>query len=450
MAKKQGNYGELYDVLCQLEGESRSFSLASLAEIAGYKESSLRVYVRNKLRNVYLFPGGNGLFTVRGVSRQSRAEFTDYMCQKSTRVSVNPQVSEDALDFRPMQEDPFSQRILDRIFSNGNSDKQELSLGENDWLEFKSNYNHGNRVDYGKTMAAYANAHGGYIVFGVQDQGRCASGMANDNFTHRFDSNKVTQYLEKMFSPTIRWMHYIYQPDDRVFGIIYTYESTFKPIVAIKNEGEIKDCTIYYRYSGESKPIRSSDLLRIVEERVSSQDAGWREMIQKMAALTPQNADVLDLATGRIGSTPILIDMNVLEQIKFIKEGQFREVEGGPALKLIGEVRGLAGAVVIPKEIPVSNLGMMKAGAVADKVKAAIRRPFNASTHHAKCWKYYSVRPSRSDSHPENCKTEYCCYDKAHGDYLYTKEWVDFLIEELSDDSTYARAVKGESDTTKV
>lgn len=445
MAKKKGNYGKLYDALCQLEAESRPFSIASLARIVGYKESSLRVYVRNKLRNVYMFSDGNGAFTVRGVCSQSRAEFTEYMSQKSTLVADTPQIPADEFGPQTVRKNPSSPRTLNELFTCIHPDSQELKIGENDWLEFKGNYNHGHRGDYAKTMAAYANAQGGYIVFGVLDKGRCASGMSNDNFSRKFDPRKLTQYLDKLFSPTIKWAHFFHKQDDREFGLIYTYESSAKPVVAIQTEGEIKDCTIYYRYSGETKSIRSTDLLRIIEERVKSQDAGWRDMIQRMAALTPQNADVLNLATGRIGSTPILIDMKALEQIKFIKEGEFREADGEPALKLIGEVTGVAGAVVVPKEIPVSNLDMMKAGVVSEKIKAVIGKPFSASTHHARCWRYYGVRPPKNDPHPENCKTEYCCYDKAHGDYLYTEEWVKFLMAELSNDDTYTRVMKNVS-----
>jgi len=100
-------------------------------------------------------------------------------------------------------------------------------------------------------------------------------------------------------------------------------------------------------------------------------------------------------------------------------------------------------ALIKDRHIPVANLNTMKAGEVAERVRAAISRPFNASTHHARCWKHYGIRPSQGDQNPEQCNARYCIYDKAHKDYVYTEKWVEFLIQELSDRSMYRAIVKG-------
>lgn len=50
-------------------------------------------------------------------------------------------------------------------------------------------------------------------------------------------------------------------------------------------------------------------------------------------------------------------------------------------------------------------------------------------------WKKYKVRPEQKGS--ANCNIRFCQYDVAHNDYVYTEDWVDFLIQKLSDDNEY-------------
>jgi len=56
---------------------------------------------------------------------------------------------------------------------------------------------------------------------------------------------------------------------------------------------------------------------------------------------------------------------------------------------------------------------------------------FTASYHHVLLYKYYKVRPF-GDSDPFDTDTKYCFYDDTHDDYVYTREWIEFLSKELS------------------
>lgn len=51
---------------------------------------------------------------------------------------------------------------------------------------------------------------------------------------------------------------------------------------------------------------------------------------------------------------------------------------------------------------------------------------------HTLMWKKHKVRPSNHDSNKLNCNTKYCQYDEPHQDYIYTKEWIEFLIKSES------------------
>jgi hypothetical protein len=97
------------------------------------------------------------------------------------------------------------------------------------------------------------------------------------------------------------------------------------------------------------------------------------------------------------------------------------------------------------KEVPISNLNVMKASQVAKKVQMALGNPkiqrgskqvdrFNVSVHSI-CWKKYGVRPAPGVPNPEKTDYRYCIYDRMHNDYGYTQGWVDFLTEKLRDES---------------
>ncbi|KUK55976.1 MAG: Uncharacterized protein XD79_0362 [Atribacteria bacterium 34_128] len=90
-------------------------------------------------------------------------------------------------------------------------------------------------------------------------------------------------------------------------------------------------------------------------------------------------------------------------------------------------------AFIKEKQVPVVNPGKLKPGDVSQRIEQTLGITFHPSSHHARCWKYYKVRPSSNSESPEKTKIKYCQYDLAHGDYVYTEEWVEFLISELSD-----------------
>lgn len=92
-------------------------------------------------------------------------------------------------------------------------------------------------------------------------------------------------------------------------------------------------------------------------------------------------------------------------------------------------------AFIKEKQVPVVNPGKLKPGDVSQRIKSALGIAFHPSSHHSRCWKYYKIRPESNSNHPEKTKIKYCQYDATHNDYVYTEEWVNFLISELSDAS---------------
>jgi hypothetical protein len=99
-----------------------------------------------------------------------------------------------------------------------------------------------------------------------------------------------------------------------------------------------------------------------------------------------------------------------------------------------------------PVAVQVANPGRYKAGDVAKAVSLSIGKQFTGSSHHAKAWKFYRVRPSKGSPKPEVTQTQYCQWDEAHRDYVYTEAWKQFLISEMKDVDKYNVVTKA-SDT---
>lgn len=95
------------------------------------------------------------------------------------------------------------------------------------------------------------------------------------------------------------------------------------------------------------------------------------------------------------------------------------------------------------KHIPIANLDLSKPGQVVAAVRPRLRFQFTMGTHTA-AWRHYRVRPHSDSTDPQKTKSQYCIYDPVHKDYLYTKAWVEKLVEDLSHADVYCRVTGSE------
>ena len=156
--------------------------------------------------------------------------------------------------------DEIVKKVLLRINSAG-----LLKSRESNTVEFKISFNKANTAKYAKTMAAFSNNRGGYIIFGIKDSPRVIEGLSNDNFEN-FSQEQFSEALNSLFAPSIEWECGTVILDVSVnnkivkkkIGWIYTEEAIQKPIIAQKsNDGEkITSGDIFYRYRARSEKIR--------------------------------------------------------------------------------------------------------------------------------------------------------------------------------------------------
>lgn len=259
-----------------------------------------------------------------------------------------------------LKTDPLSADILTNLFKTSPKDASRIINREGSTIEFKESYSHGSMAQYFKTMAAFANNAGGYIIFGIANRPRRLIGLKGKNLTF-FEELKVeelTNNLTEYFSPEIKWDHCTFEFKQMSFGVIYTYPLLNKPCICKKKYDHqnikytLKEGDIYYRYGGRSERIHYEELYSIIDAARKNEERQWISFIKKAAKIGVKNACLLDLDTGVVsgkGGT-LVLDESLLSKIAFIKEGEFVEKEGKPTLRLIGDITNINTGKVIVKE----------------------------------------------------------------------------------------------------
>ena len=241
----------------------------------------------------------------------------------------------------------FSEDELETIFSFESKSTDRLISRENSRLEFKESFNFGNIDAYAKTAAAFANAHGGYIVFGVKDSPRQLIGLHSENFEN-FDTAKLTNALNERFSPEIHWEPRTVRVRDQKVGILYFAEAKQKPVICTRNGSGLQTGAIFYRYRGRSEAIKYPELRRIIEEEKTRERDLWMRQLRRMREVGVDNVGILDLHSGEVSGAlgNFYISDDLLPKLQFIREGHFVEHEGAPALRLIGDLRASEGPII--------------------------------------------------------------------------------------------------------
>lgn len=197
---------------------------------------------------------------------------------------------------------PLSSERLTTMFRTSPKDEFRIINREGSTIEFKESYNHANMAEYFKTIAAFANNSGGYIIFGVGDKPRRLIGLQEKSL-QQFETLRVeefTQALNEYFSPEIRWDHCTFESHKLSFGVIYIYALAKKPCVCKKHydakntKYTLREGDIFYRYGGRSERIKYPELVSILEEQRKQEEQLWMNLFQNAAKIGIDNACLLD------------------------------------------------------------------------------------------------------------------------------------------------------------
>ena len=212
-------------------------------------------------------------------------------------------------------------------------------------LEFKANFNFGQVDKYAKAMAAFANNRGGILLFGVTNRPRLPKGMTNDKFLE-IDPERIANELNKIFQPEIHWTIRDLIVDGKNFGFLIVKESKNKPVMARINKGDfIKEGAIFYRYNARNELIKYSEMRGIVDSIKNKERKLWLSHLKQIAHIGPEHTGIFNPKDGLVKgpSGAFIIDSSILPLLQFIREGEFVEKDGAPAVKLIGHAHVIGG-----------------------------------------------------------------------------------------------------------
>ncbi len=186
-----------------------------------------------------------------------------------------------------------------KIFVFHSSIANRIISRESSQLEFKESFNWLSKDKYAKSMAAFANNRGGFIIFGIKDQPRELVGLQSNNFEIT-DEAKITSYLNNVFSPEITFEKFVVEIQSKNIGVLYTRQASDKPVVCLKNDSELKESDIYYRYNAKSERIKYPELKLLLEQIKTGERKSWMEHFEKISKIGPTNVAVLDIIGGEI------------------------------------------------------------------------------------------------------------------------------------------------------
>jgi hypothetical protein len=243
------------------------------------------------------------------------------------------EVQQSFFDIDPLHAVSFAERMQLKL-----EGVPAVTVEENDWTEFKETFNWNARARYARTMAAFANNRGGYLIFGVRDDTRQIVGMRGNNFA-TLDSATAAHFFDDCLSPALRWDMRQLRLGGAEVGVIYTWPAGEKPVICTKNQDDVlKAADIYYRYVGNSRRIGYPELMQILSERDRRVEQKWMQTVTLIQDIGIDSAAILDPRSGKVtGPTgTFLIDERLIPKLSFIREGEFSPKQGEPTLKLIG------------------------------------------------------------------------------------------------------------------
>lgn len=259
------------------------------------------------------------------------------------------------IQVEPARPDPLAKPTLKALFEKVGKGTWRIGGCESERVECKESFHL--KGKWLRAVAALANNQGGYILFGVRDKDDEAGplivvGMKDTAFLD-IDPLVLTRRIRSTFDPTPTFQVGKISFGSKIVGVIHVDQHPGRPVMALKQEGDISEGDIFYRYPGQSLRIKYSDLRTLLDERDARIRAELQPMLNRLVQLGPGRAMVADLENAELtdGRRSIRIDKELAETLTFIKEGHFVEKAGTPALRLVGDVRVGSDAPAIKKGI---------------------------------------------------------------------------------------------------
>ncbi|WP_156421263.1 AlbA family DNA-binding domain-containing protein [Aureimonas sp. AU40] len=234
-----------------------------------------------------------------------------------------------------------SEQSLIELFENDGANGWRLKGGETDRVECKRSFRIAPEQRFAevvKAIAGMANNKGGIILFGVVDRTLAVEGLTDDEF-EKIDPAMINRILAGALDPIPHVTKSSVMVGGKAVGILTVEPHASAPVIALKMMGQdVKEGCVYFRYVGETRTIKPGELRQIIAMR---EQRAVADFSRRMVGVATGTQATLDLESGQVqGNTgAFVIDQTLLPQLQFIREGDFSEVRGAPALRLVGDVQ---------------------------------------------------------------------------------------------------------------
>lgn len=217
-----------------------------------------------------------------------------------------------------------------------------LADGETSDQECKAEFDPRRIEPIVRAIAALANNRGGFVFIGVQNADYRAVGMPNTSFQDT-DIVLITDKVKTLLTPTPVFAKEAINLGDLTVGVIHVEKYPNPPVIVCKNADGLDDGSILFRYPGQSGKIKFGDLLAMLRERDRAATQTLLASATRLSEIGADRALIVDTEKGELdaGSKRIVIDRALADQLDFIREGEFEERAGAPALRLIGDVHAV-------------------------------------------------------------------------------------------------------------
>ena len=232
-----------------------------------------------------------------------------------------------------------------------------LSGGETSELECKREVDTRKLDPVVRTIAGMANNRGGLILLGVENKSGLVVGLPDMKFAD-LDLVKISSAVRAHLHPTPIFRKGVVDVAGLQVGFVFVEPSPDKPVAVYRPGDRMEDGDVFFRYPAETCRIKFGDLRTLLDERDARRVGELARLVGRVAEIGLDNSVILNTAAGTAeiaDRPPLFVDPSLLEQIKFIKEGEFDERTGAPTLKVIGtaasSARGLGRRVITDEDV---------------------------------------------------------------------------------------------------
>jgi hypothetical protein len=408
-----------YEFLIDHEARSATFSVADLTAASGWKESSTKTNVAKKLAQ-FLIPVPSGC-QVKGLSSYSRDDFVRLMSQKQEVAA-----------------DPKNPRLPPEIESLLRKARESALLG----LQV-----------YNNPMTVFKTE--GFIVLMViawtallhavlRNRGTDCHHKEPDGTAVLIDGDPKMWELKECLREFFQGNQSPVRTNVEFFiGLRNKIEHRFVPAIDPHVAGECQAMLLNFDelLSAEFGPyfgIRDSLTIPLQTATVRNDEQG--KVLRKLQAGNFEEVKGF-IDAFRAGLDPqVGGDQRYRFQVFLVPKVGNHRSSSDLAIEFVkvdsAQADELGKQIVAIKErqVQVHNANLIKPTAVAREVAKRLGKKFTINDH-ILAWRRFNVRPSGFST--TGCDLKFCVPDAAHQDFLYTQEWVEFLVQKLSDATEY-------------